>query len=135
MIEERPLFHVCRFTSHEGWPGRGWALEQEGGDFFFFEAGEGAEFIDADIGPVWLIELFADAGQEAAGRSFVLARNVRHILGVDDNPVRDGFHKGGFDAPKFIMEIGPIQRKSPLRARYFSPYLGEKKGFLPLVKL
>ena len=118
------MSHVCRLTSHDGFPNSGWVSEQEGGDLFFFEAGEGAEFIDADIGPVRLIELLADAGQQAAGGSFILTRDIRHIFWIDDNPVRDGIHKGRIWCFKIYLGDESYPEKKRLRGKVFFPYLG-----------
>jgi hypothetical protein len=62
-------------------------LYQEGRYVFGFEAGEGAELFDGYEGAFFLLKLFANAGQELAGRSLPPSRYVHDVFGVDDNTV------------------------------------------------
>lgn len=71
----------------------GCCLLHKGGNFFPFQAGEGAEFLNGNISSAWLTQAFANAGQEFLGCPLFSTGNVHHILCVDHNPVRDCFHR------------------------------------------
>lgn len=59
-------------------------LFEKGYDTFFAEAGVFAELIDADEGVRGFAVFIPDFGQEAIGRTFLLACDVHDVFRIDD---------------------------------------------------
>jgi hypothetical protein len=67
-------------------------LNEEIGDVFGFEACVTAEFFQGNEFAFFLMEFFADAGEQLTGRAVSTTSYIHNIFGIDDYPVGYGIH-------------------------------------------